>query len=265
MSEEIAKNIYLGCFKSQFIGGGTAYDAIVEMKEHSARYRKIYETLEDECSKTTLQYILYHKFFGDEQYFQRSYFDGPQYYRTELLRPREQAVFVDCGAFDGETVRQYVNTYGSYRKIYAYEPVPDNAASVGQNLADLPNVIVRNAGVSDKNGTMTFTSHMPATANRINPGGDQIVEVVTLDEDIPEKIDFIKMDIESAEPDAIVGARRHITEDKPELAICVYHTVTDLRMVFELIYEMNPDQRFNLRHHNVHNCEEIVLYASPNI
>ena len=104
---------------------------------------------------------------------------------------------------------------------------------------------------------------MPGTANRIHPGGDKIVEVVTLDEDIAEKIDFIKMDIESAEPDALRGARRHIVEDKPELAICVYHTISDLRVVFELVYEMNPKERFNLRHHNAHNCEEIVLYVSP--
>ena len=29
---------------------------------------------------------------------------------------------------------------------------------------------------------MTFTSHMPGTANRLHPNGDKIVDVVTLDE-----------------------------------------------------------------------------------
>lgn len=263
VSENVTKNLFVGCFKSQFVGGGTVYDAITEIKNNIKSYRKIYDVLEDECSKKTLQYVLYHKFFADEIYFAESYFDQAQYYRAELLRTRENAIFVDCGAFDGETVRQYVDVYGTYKKIYAYEPVPENFENVRKNLADLDNIICRNAGVSNEKGTMSFTSHMPDTANRLHPGGDKIVEVVTLDEDISEKIDFIKMDIESAEPDALKGARRHITEDKPELAVCVYHTISDLRVVFELVYDMNPKQRFNLRHHNAHNCEEIVLYTSP--
>lgn len=262
-SENITKNIFIGCFKSQFVGGGTVYDAILEIKEHIDVYSKLYEILEDKRSKETLQYILYHKFFGDERYFAKSYCPDAQYYRPELLRTRENGVFVDCGAFDGETVKQYIETYGTYQKIYAYEPVPENIEKVRENLSHFDNVICRHAGVSNKSGTMTFTSHMPGTANRLHPNGDKIVDVVTIDEDIPERIDFIKMDIESAEPDALIGAKGHIQKDKPELAVCVYHTISDLRVIFEIIYEINTQQRFNLRHHNNHNCEEIVLYVSP--
>ena len=63
MRENITKNIFLGCFTSQFVGGGTAYSAIAELKEHAGDYQKIYDVLEDKRSKDTLQYVLYHKFF----------------------------------------------------------------------------------------------------------------------------------------------------------------------------------------------------------
>lgn len=258
----ITQQIFLGCFKSQYVGGGTAYDAIVELKEHTESYADLYQRLDDERSKVTYHYVLLFKFFGDQKYFRKSHTSEIEYYLPELLSYRENAVFADCGACDGQTVINYAEVYGSgYKRIYAYEPVPENFAVVQEALRDMPNVVCRNAGVADKQGEMRFTSHMPNTANRIHPMGDKVVDIVTLDEDIKEKIDFIKMDIESAEPDALEGAKRHIIEDRPNLAICVYHTISDLRVIFEKIVSYNPDQRFNLRHHNQHNCEEIVLYG----
>ncbi|HBB29082.1 MAG TPA: hypothetical protein DC000_07520, partial [Clostridiales bacterium] len=120
-----------------------------------------------------------------------------------------------------------------------------------------------NRGVWSSNDVLTFSSHMPDSASRILPGGDIVVQVSTIDTDIHEKINFIKMDIEGAELDALLGARTHIISDRPKLAICVYHTVQDIWKIPQFIYNCNNKQKFYLRYHGTNVPEELVFYANP--
>lgn len=262
--EDWVNKAYVGKFISQFVGGARLPDSIAEIKENLSQYIKFYNMLEDDLSKKTLYCIMYHHLFLDLAKLNQVYCSLRQYYIPELLPKREHQVFVDCGACWGETVVSYIETYGDYDKIYAYEPAPENYRKMVEELKEYKNVILWNRGVSDQMGEMKFTTHMPESANRLNPLGDQSVMISTVDKDIPEKITFLKMDIESAEPNALLGAQRHIQEDHPELAICVYHTITDIRTIPEIIYSMNPNQKFYLRHHGKNSVEETVLYASPN-
>ncbi|NPA60305.1 MAG: FkbM family methyltransferase, partial [Epsilonproteobacteria bacterium] len=57
--------------------------------------------------------------------------------------------------------------------------------------------------------------------------GTQSVEVDTIDNILKERVDYIKMDIEGAEQDAIDGAKQSIKKYKPILAICIYHKAED--------------------------------------
>ncbi len=85
--------------------------------------------------------------------------------------------------------------------------------------------------------------------------------VVPLDDVLrAEKVTFIKMDIEGAEPHALRGAKNIIQAQKPKLAICVYH---DFRHLWEIplyIKLLVPEYKIYLRHHT--NLEyETVCYA----
>ena len=73
---------------------------------------------------------------------------------------------------------------------------------------------------------------------------------------------FIKMDIEGAEREALLGASRIIREQRPVLAICVYHRPADLWELPLLIHEINPDYRMYLRAHS-HMGLSTVLYCLP--
>lgn len=257
------ENAYVGKFKSQFVGGGRLEDSVPEVKQHLDEYIRLYNILSDEQSKLTLYYYLHYYLFLDMDVLNKAYVEAQQYYQPDILPKREHQVLVDCGAYDGDTVMEFIKSYGEYDKIYAYEPDPDNYEKIKENLAQYQNITAFNRAVSDSEGEMRFTSHMSKAANRFNPAGDKIVPISTIDHDIDDKITFLKMDIESAEPNALLGARRHITEDKPDMAICVYHTISDLRTIPFIIYDMNPNQKFYLRHHKKDIAEETVFYAHP--
>lgn len=75
-----------------------------------------------------------------------------------------------------------------------------------------------------------------------------------------EKIDFIKMDIESAELFALKGAIKTINAFKPKPAIAIYHSLDDFINIPEFINSLNLDYKFYLGHNSIH-IEETVLFA----
>lgn len=98
------------------------------------------------------------------------------------------------------------------------------------------------------------------SCSNINDEGTMIIEVDSIDNIIKEPVTFIKMDIEGAEYQALLGAKNMITQYKPKLAIAVYHKPEDLWQLPYLIYEISPTYTFYLRHYSL-DSNEIVLYA----
>ena len=75
-----------------------------------------------------------------------------------------------------------------------------------------------------------------------------------------KRVTYIKMDIEGEEYEALEGAKKVITEQKPKLAVCIYHKAFDIFKLPRLILEMNPEYLFYLRHYSFEGGET-VLYA----
>ena len=74
------------------------------------------------------------------------------------------------------------------------------------------------------------------------------------------KVTFLKMDIEGSELAALRGAERIIREQRPKLAICVYHKPEDMWEIPSFILSCHPDYKLYLRHHSML-ADETVLYA----
>ena len=90
--------------------------------------------------------------------------------------------------------------------------------------------------------------------------GDSSIEVTTIDKEIKEKVTFIKMDIEGSEWDALHGARRIIQEQKPILAVCLYHKPEDLFRIPKYMKKLVPDYDIYIRHYT-DMLWETVCYA----
>lgn len=78
-----------------------------------------------------------------------------------------------------------------------------------------------------------------------------------------KKIDFIKMDIEGAEFAALEGGLAAIESDRPQMAVSIYHSVSDFVEIPVFLKEHLRDYSFYLGHYS-YNLHETVLYAIPN-
>lgn len=108
--------------------------------------------------------------------------------------------------------------------------------------------------------TLRF-SDLETTDSRITDTGTVSIDARKLDDVLQgKKVTFIKMDIEGAELAALRGAEKIIREQRPRLAICVYHKPEDIWEIPSLILSCNPDYRLYLRHYSITETET-VLYA----
>lgn len=221
----------------------------VEMMAHNVeRYKKLYERLADYRSKMVLNGIIRYWFnFNIAQMHTLSETVFKDYYDLDILECDENEVLVDLGAYTGDSVIDFINTYGTYKKIYAYELTPSTYITMTNNLASYPNIIPIQKGVGSKSGTMYVNDKLNGAGNKILESGDTEVEIVTLDEDITEPITTIKMDVEGAEKDAILGAAHHIKHDKPKMLISAYHLSGDIFDIPDIIDDIRDDYKYYLR------------------
>src|SRR3954447_14744555 len=136
--------------------------------------------------------------------------------------------FVDCGAYDGNTVLRFLarNQY-QFEKIFAFEPDPENFRALQENVARLPKEVgerieTSRCAIGEQKVKASFAA--TGTVGACFGEGSHTVQCISLDDAIRyESPTYIKLDIGAAGPAAIRGARKLIKENQPVVAACSYH------------------------------------------
>jgi FkbM family methyltransferase len=191
------------------------------------------------------------------------------YYAPDLVSLSAQEVLADCGAFDGDSIRMFLeSTDGCFRHIYAIEPDTKNLVALDKYLASLPSdvsqrISVLNFGLSDRDEVVSFDASGTVGSRVVAGAGSDSIQCRLLDDilDGPRPT-LIKMDIEGAEPRAILGAAVTIRASRPILAICAYHKCEHLWTLPALIKNALPEYEIFLRRY-AEECWETVYYAIP--
>ena len=76
-----------------------------------------------------------------------------------------------------------------------------------------------------------------------------------------EKVDFIKMDIEGAETDALIGAFHVIQQYHPTLAISIYHKPEHFSQIPIMIKSFEPSYKLYMRHYRACSISETICYG----
>jgi FkbM family methyltransferase len=191
----------------------------------------------------------------------------PQYFPPRLFRPREDECFVDCGAYNGDSLRDFVEwTGGKFRKAIAFEADPENFAALNRTVEADARLRGRVEAIAEAVGGERCTLRFEASGQgnaAISALGGIEVQCTTLDEALgDEQATYIKMDIEGAELDALTGGSRVLRRDTPSLAICAYHLQDHLWKVPARISGLLPSGRLLLRPHCMDGFD-LVCYAIP--
>lgn len=116
-------------------------------------------------------------------------------------------------------------------------------------------------GLHEKTGKLYFVDNQHGSMLS-EQGGSSEIEVTSLDDTITGKVSFIKMDIKGSEIPALRGGERVIRENKPKLAVCVYHLEEDLWEIPLLIKQLAPEYKIYMRQHFEELDWETVCYAA---
>lgn len=141
---------------------------------------------------------------------------------------------IDIGAHTGYYTLIFAKCVGAGGRVFSFEPLPGNFALLQKNveLNHLQNVRLHNQAVFSRTQGITIT----VSDDQPNPGGGSMygergvkqydVDAVSLD-DFCEKSalqpDILKMDVEGAEYDVLIGARKTIARYQPKLLIELHH------------------------------------------
>lgn len=227
-----------------------------------------YNMLKDDLSRRVYSNVLLHRAAHDIELIWEIY-DEHQYFANDLVK-QAKGCFVDCGAFQGDTLKSFLGQIGSSSyQYYAFEADRDNYEILKNYCKEhlLENVYPLNLGVWNQKECLYFKSddvtgdvsgkvmEDKKDGNSVKIMADSIDHVLS-----QENIDFIKMDIEGAEINALNGAKRSIIKSKPVLAISAYHQLEHLWEIPILIKEINKDYQIYFRHH-MWNMADTVCYA----
>jgi FkbM family methyltransferase len=187
-----------------------------------------------------------------------------QYFPEDVPLTKGYGRFVDCGAYTGDTLRELLNNIGDVDTYIGFEPETELFAMLSAVAAKsrrrLKQLFLFPCAVGSDHRMTSITGDYGSGVTA--DGGGAAAQMIRLDDALTAfEPTMIKMDIEGAERDALCGAKNLIRRAKPDLAVCVYHYVSDYWEIPLLLAELNPGYSFYMRTHS--SCSmETVLYAT---
>ena len=230
-----------------------------DIETNYSKYEWLFSLLEDDLSKQILEAVLNMRFNNQlnpmlKQNVNKQYFDVLSNYDNI-------DVFVDCGGYHGETSVLFITKNPNYKKIYFFEPFPE-ALLIAKKKLEGYNVEFIEKAVYNTDGILKLTTNRE-DGNTISLNGDISIKTCTMDEALLEKIDYIKLDIEGSELNALYGAERIIKKFQPIITVAIYHKQSHFWEIPQYLLSLMPESKVYIRHNN-DGIYETILHVIPN-
>ena len=243
-----------------------AQDPVALYRRDWEKLTQVYGLLKDDLSRET-----YYKFLRTHVERLRPDFASAsyaiQYTPPDLPLIDKNVRLLNCGAYTGDTIENFIRNYGGVNFVCALEPDPENFAKLSRNP------IVRDGctasvllplGASNQNSSSLFDSGngmISRMSDAASPHGS-LVQTVRLD-DILHGMTFNKVviDTEGHEMAILEGMANIIRDNSPDICIACYHYPEDIYRIALLIESFQPQYQFYLRNHSSV-CVDTVLYAT---
>lgn len=275
LEDEYSKNMFV----SQIIVRASKYDGLSLILYYSNSWKyyddlclaKTDKTIEINNSKLYLYDLSKLSFSKDIKlyYTQRQLFETyflEQYrYKNKVMVEKDDYI-IDGGGCYGDTALYFSYLSGEKGRVFSFEFVENNIEIFNTNLklnTQLKDRIklIENPLYNISNADLFISDEGPSS--RINKDGNNIYKSISIDDFVIsnniEKIDFIKLDIEGAELDALKGAKETIVKYKPKLAICLYHQNSDFYNIPVYLKSIVPEYKFYFDHFTLNTWSSILF------
>lgn len=227
--------------------------------DNKDKFDAVYDMLEDEQSRRTYENVINFKISGKIDYLNNCTSPAEEVY-GQLIPLSDREVYVDLGAYNGDTVMGFSDACGGrYKHIYAFEPNIKNFRKLERNTAHMQDVTLFNAGAWSSCGTLRFTTN-EGRMSRASESGKAETDCLAVDEAVSEPATLIKLDVEGAEKEAISGAERHI-QNGAKVICALYHRSEDMFELPLMLKKLNPKLKLYIRHQLYIPAWETNLYA----
>ena len=226
------------------IGGGLFTKQY--LSDNFDKIEKVYNLLCDEKSKEVFTQTLAYKITGRIDYLTDISTPSVEAY-TDILMPDNNETFVDVGAYNGDTVSEFIeSTNNKYNQIYALEPDKRNFKKLLKNTEGFENIQLFNCAGWNEDTTLIFSKNSGRQSMIAKQGVE--IQARSVDSILDNrKATFIKYDVEGAEREAITGSTNTIINFKPKLKIALYHRNEDIFEIPLIIKEMNSNYKLYMR------------------
>ena len=207
--------------------------------------------LEDEES-----YRIYKGFIASHATKQYDSFSIPtpntKYFDSDFEENKGFQRYIDCGAFNGDTLRDLNRLKGTVEKAALFESDMNTFEELIKTIGNDSRIFAEEIYLYPC-GVWSDTVQLRANNgiglnSHISDDGDEIIQCVALDEVLKGfKPTFVKMDVEGAEYQALAGAINIITENKPDMVISLYHNLKDIWEIPLYINSWNLGYKFFIR------------------
>ncbi|MGI6280280.1 MAG: FkbM family methyltransferase [Acutalibacteraceae bacterium] len=215
-------------------------------EKNRTAFDDIYSLLADQKSKHTFENVIKYKISGKIEYLFDCEANKNEPYES-FFEKRANEHFLDLGAYNGDTVLDFIKRNPDHKKITAVEPDRKNFKKLILNTSKYENINCFNLCVSDFDGKGGFSACAGRNSAASKTGAEtdfSTVDTLLADEDAT----LIKMDIEGEEKRAIMGAYKTIKLHKPRMIISCYHRTEDLLSIPQAVFSIRQDYRIYMRH-----------------
>lgn len=258
------------------------------IEKNRNEYEAVYSVWQDERSKRLYIENINSRLSGNFMELHKLE-DGTSFFDEQILRSRSNGVYVDVGAYTGDTLCRFLEYAGTYKKMIAIEADRENCECLRQfvKYGRIRDVRVIQSGVWSEEKTMQFytTNHkndmsydMSNFYRRTDEQADnrtlkkcaanamemimEEMKVDTLDHLLQdEKPTLMKINAMAADLPILEGARQIITKYCPD--IILEYGVRPAYLIDEIKYlnDLNVGYRFYLRQKNIYGDTKTILYA----
>ncbi len=203
------------------------------------------ESLFDDRSREIFDALVNYKLSGKISFLDRTE-SSRQDIMSKVLSPEKYRHAIDLGAFVGDSAAELMSYAHSLERVIALEPDSHSFKRLSSMTSQKMTAI--NAIAADFDGEVMFSNEGNKNSS-IYGQKKQIsaraVKVDTIARDM--HVDYIKIDVEGAEREALRGADETIRRDRPDIALSIYHRCDDFFDLVNNVRTLCPDHRLYIR------------------